>query len=71
MARMPVWLTASRAATAAGFAVVIVAAVVILATGSTVAHLGPALVGAASLGTLVALLFPPSRGSTDTRDADV
>jgi len=51
--------------------VVIVAAVVILATGSTVAHLGPALVGAASLGTLVALLFPPSRGSTDTRDADV
>lgn len=58
---MPVWLTPSRAATGAGLAVIVVAALVVLLTGSSVAYLGPVLVGGAALGTMVARLTPPAR----------
>ncbi len=57
---MPAGLITSRAAGFVGFGVVVVAAVVILATGSSIAYFGPALVGGAAFGTLVALLLPPN-----------
>jgi hypothetical protein len=60
MDAMPVWLTPSRAATGAGVTVILVAALVVLVTGSSVAYLGPVLVGGAALGTVVALLMPPA-----------
>jgi hypothetical protein len=60
MDAMPVWLTPSRAATAAGATVILVATLVVLVTGASVAYLGPVLVGGAALGTVVALLMPPA-----------
>lgn len=55
---MPAWLNPSWAATTVGVVAIVAAAVLILATGSSVAYLGPVLVGGAALGTLVALLLP-------------
>lgn len=60
---MPEWLTASRAAHCVGIGATLIAAVVVLATGSSVAYLGPVLVGGTALATLVGLLIAP-------RDAD-
>lgn len=69
---MPAWMSPSRAACFAGVLAIVAASVVVLATGSSVAHLGPALVGGAALGTLVALLLPhsadPDQSQPDLRN---